>query len=639
MKKVLLVDDELFIIKALGRLLERHGFQVFMAQSGAEALRLMQRTPCQVVLTDFRMPEMNGAELLRQIKQQFPHSIRLVLSGYSDFNTVLELLNEGLAARFLQKPWEDQQMVSMLTNAFDTYWQQRHAAVREHQLLSTADPLLEVDLQGTILRQNAGAERLLGTQHIQLKDRLDDLLSGMVTEIMLGDGLHPLEARLHYKDEHALLLALHQPEHFAQDRVVMLPEIPDQSALVQLIDSHLQQQIKLAVVALRLTSYGEWADLHGYQQAGELLATVSESLHRGAVRQGAVLGFLANELFLLLLPRVTAEMQVHQRLGDLLQSVQQNLAALQKTAVPAFSVSYAMAPEDGGSGKELVSNVLICNRLQQNSHSRFFSRYSPQLADRKRQQLRISDALYRAIDSDQLQLYFQPKLDLTHNNCHSAEALLRWQHPEFGMVSPALFIPVAEQYGQIHELGLWVLRQVCARLPELAAVGIRQVAVNVSAVQLQQPDFTELVSRVIAQSGVDPAQLELELTESVMLTEPESSLQKLRQLKALGLGLALDDFGTGYSSLAVLNRLPVDTLKIDRSMISELEVSLASFSMVSNVTRMAHELGMKVVVEGVETEEQLVLLRQLGCDEIQGFHYCKPVPLLALPQCLAAQGS
>ena len=224
-------------------------------------------------------------------------------------------------------------------------------------------------------------------------------------------------------------------------------------------------------------------------------------------------------------------------------------------------------------------------------------------------------------------MYYQAKLDLHSNIIDSCEALLRWRHPELGFVSPALFIPIAEHDGQIIEIGLWVMRQAC-----LTAVRWRQeqqplarMAVNISGAQLAQSDFIAQVQRIFNDTGVDPSMLELELTESWMMQDLAQSAQALQALKSLGVRIAIDDFGTGYSSLAYLSRLPVDVLKIDRSLIQDLEANINTQSLVSNICRMAHALQVEVVVEGVETAEQLQLLRDMGCDLAQGYLVARPV--------------
>jgi EAL domain-containing protein (putative c-di-GMP-specific phosphodiesterase class I) len=236
--------------------------------------------------------------------------------------------------------------------------------------------------------------------------------------------------------------------------------------------------------------------------------------------------------------------------------------------------------------------------------------------------------LFRAEELQQFELYFQAKLDLKHNQCCTAEALLRWRHPELGFVSPAVFIPIAEHDGQIIEIGLWVMRQACLTVKrwQQAQLPFSRLAVNVSGVQLLQADFISQVQRIFAETGVDPAMIELELTESWMMQDLATSAQVLQTLKALGVRIAIDDFGTGYSSLAYLSKLPVDVLKIDRSLIIDLESNMNTQSLVSNICRMAHALHVEVVVEGVENSEQLLMLQGMGCDTAQGFVIARPVP-------------
>ncbi len=240
----------------------------------------------------------------------------------------------------------------------------------------------------------------------------------------------------------------------------------------------------------------------------------------------------------------------------------------------------------------------------------------------------LGNHLRRALERDQLLLHYQPQADIASGEIVGIEALVRWQHPELGLVPPADFIPVAEEIGVICALGEWVLNEACRQAVAWQRAGMPHlpVAVNLSALQLRRPDFLDTVRRALDSSGLEPHWLEVELTESVLMHEAEAALSTLRELSSIGIRVAVDDFGTGYSSLAYLRRLPIDKLKIDRSFVRDLTVDRDDWVIVSTIIRMAHSLNLKVIAEGVETGEHLAVLRAQGCDEVQGYLLSRPLP-------------
>jgi EAL domain-containing protein (putative c-di-GMP-specific phosphodiesterase class I) len=245
--------------------------------------------------------------------------------------------------------------------------------------------------------------------------------------------------------------------------------------------------------------------------------------------------------------------------------------------------------------------------------------------------------LRQGLQKDQLLLYYQPQVDGA-GRLSGAEALVRWKHPLRGLVSPAEFIPLAEETGLILPLGLWVLETACAQLANWAlrpeTCGFT-VAVNISAVQFRQPDFVEQVLAVLARSGANPQKLKLELTESLLLENVADIITKMTALKAEGVGFSLDDFGTGYSSLSYLKRLPLDQLKIDQSFVRDLLTDPNDAAIAKTIVALGQSLGLSVIAEGVETEEQRVLLASLGCHCCQGYLFGRPLPLDGFEQLLA----
>jgi EAL domain-containing protein (putative c-di-GMP-specific phosphodiesterase class I) len=257
-----------------------------------------------------------------------------------------------------------------------------------------------------------------------------------------------------------------------------------------------------------------------------------------------------------------------------------------------------------------------------------FQFHSSELHARSLERLALQDGLRHAVERNELSLVYQPQIDLASGCMQGVEALLRWHHPERGAISPATFIPIAEEAGLIVPIGDWVLRSACKQAARWAASGLPRltVAVNVSARQFGEPGWVDSVKRVLDETGLDPSCLELELTESLVMHDVEQAVNVMQRLRALKVRFAIDDFGTGYSSLALLKRLPIEQLKIDRTFVRDIADDDDDKAIVSAVISIGHRLNMTVVAEGVETVEQVEFLRANGCDSIQGYHVGRPMP-------------
>jgi EAL domain-containing protein (putative c-di-GMP-specific phosphodiesterase class I) len=244
------------------------------------------------------------------------------------------------------------------------------------------------------------------------------------------------------------------------------------------------------------------------------------------------------------------------------------------------------------------------------------------------QRLNLDKQLRHALDNEEFVLYYQPKYSLPDEKMVGAEALIRWQHPQEGLISPAEFIPLAEETGLITALGEWGLKAACNQIKEWErlGLGLHKIAVNLSSRQFQTRKLLTLLHDTLAETGLDPAFLELEITESAVMENPEQAVELLREIRAIGISIAIDDFGTGYSSLAYLKKFPVNTIKIDQSFIAELTKDSDDAAIVESIIQMAHSLNLKVVAEGVETLEQLEFLREKKCHEVQGYYFSKPLP-------------
>ncbi|MBK6690254.1 MAG: EAL domain-containing protein [Deltaproteobacteria bacterium] len=430
-------------------------------------------------------------------------------------------------------------------------------------------------------------------------------------------------------------------EHLAQRRLVQLAHFDSVTGLANRVTLRERLDAMCAagnsgtLFAVDLDHFKAINDSFGHSVGDAVLRLVGERLC-ARVRADDVVARLGGDEFAIL---------VHRNLGadGTMALAQRLLAAFEEPCVVdgrrlqvGLSLGAVLVPEHGDQVEELMQRVDLALYEAKATGRGKAALYNNALGDRNRRRTLIETELYHAAERGELRLHWQPRVDLDSWRIVGAEALLRWRHPVLGEVSPAEFIPIAEQTGSIHTLGTWVLEEACrtgaVQLPELL------LSVNVSTLQLRGDAFDRLVLDVLSRTGLPAHRLELELTESVFVEGVEETLACLRRLQVRGVRVALDDFGTGYSSLSYLRRFPFDTLKIDRSFIQEVTDQPDASALVGTMVAMAEALGMRAVAEGIETQEQLAQLGQLGCREIQGYFISRPVELSVLQKLLSDWG-
>jgi len=336
---------------------------------------------------------------------------------------------------------------------------------------------------------------------------------------------------------------------------------------------------------------------------------------------------LAADTFVLVLPMVDRGSEQAERLADTIKtSFQSPFVYRGQELFVTASIGITYSDSGGSQAASLLQQVdLAIHEAKTHGHNVVMS-YSGDLVSKVSKHLAIQSDLRKALRNNEFQIFYQPKISVVTGAVMGFEALVRWFHPEKGMIPPDQFITIAEETGQIVELGQWVLESACRQNQQWIESGLVdvRVAVNVAARQFKEGDLVAVVADVLARTGMNERNLELEITESVLIADPDTG-DHMKELRARGVTMALDDFGTGYSSLSYITRFPIDTIKIDRSFIKDITLGSEQAAIVSAVTYLAHELKFKVVAEGVETDTELEVVKKLQCDEVQGYYYCKPM--------------
>jgi diguanylate cyclase (GGDEF)-like protein len=396
-----------------------------------------------------------------------------------------------------------------------------------------------------------------------------------------------------------------------------------------------RNELQVALLQLDLDHFKVVNDSLGHAAGDRLLGAVAGRLGE-CCRAEDTVAHLGGDEFAVMVPDLTRTQDAAVVARKLHDALQPPFTIEGRELFVTASIGITLFPEDGGDAEGLLRNADTALHQAKAQGRNTYQFFAAEMNTRTLARLSLETDLRRALERQEFLLHYQPQVDARSGELLGMEALVRWQHPERGLVPPLDFIPLAEETGLILPLGEWVLRTACTQNRAWQEQGLPplRVSVNLSGRQLKQADLAGTVGRVLAETKLAPACLELELTESILMESVEATLDILDVIRAMGISLAMDDFGTGFSSLSYLKRFPIDRLKIDYSFVRDLTRNPSDAALVRTIIAMGHNLGLKVIAEGVETEEQLVFLREHGCNEVQGYYFSRPVPAEAFTELL-----
>lgn len=588
--RILVVDDIGDNIGLLCRRLARHGFATLTAESGKQALEVIAAEPVDLVLLDAMMPEMNGIEVLARLRHTYSTGELpiIMVTAMTQSEDVAHAIALG-ANDYVTKPID---FVVLLARI-------RAQLERKHA-------------QEALRLVNLSLERRVAERTVELTDA-NTRLAGEIEERRAS------EERMRHMAYHDALTGL-------PNRVLF------RECLERAVEHAKRENHGVGVFCVDLDGFKEINDVHGHPFGDQFLRSVADRIVE-LVPGSATVARLGGDEFAVIMSLQESSVGALAAIAEqLIAGLQQSFVIHEQTVHVGASIGVSSFPIDGTEPELLLKTAdTALYRAKAEGHG-IYRMFAPEMnAELERRRVLTRD-LKDALDIEQFELYYQPIVSLADSSVIGTEALVRWRHPERGLVAPGAFIPMAEETGLILPLGEWVLRAAC--IDAASWTEPLKVAVNLSSLHFRRSGVVDLVSRALDESGLDPARLEIEVTESVLLSNSREVLRALQELKALGVSVSLDDFGTGFSALSYLLEYQFDKIKIDRSFVAGLGDSHRADSIVSAVLSLASGLEVITLAEGVETERQAAMLAVAGCQQAQGHYFGRPRPAPAMAHLL-----
>jgi diguanylate cyclase (GGDEF)-like protein len=666
----------------LTQVLEGHGFIVFEATNGLEAFDRFAEISPDAVLLDISMPEMDGFTVCEKIRasEELHETPILLITATDDIDSVERAFRIG-ATDFIAKPINWPALPYRLQHILRAAENQMEMA----SLISgIPDMIFVLDNDATVLSCRSRGTSQQSIDELMERSRklgvlmgteLADIVANKTREVIRtgipqefehrleGDSRH-YETRLIRRDKDTALAivrdisARKQAEYQIQRLAYYdtLTGLPNRDLFANELNREIRRakrtRRRLGLLYIDLDRFKRINDTLGHSAGDELLNAVAKRLdnscrtdNRGGDRNGATqthrarVARLGGDEFTVMLTDIDDAETAARIAARIRDELVEPFSHRGHQFVVSPSIGIAIYPDDGDNLEDLLKNADTAMYQAKQSGRNNYRFYTDTMNVESLERLNLENELRIAIENNQLKLHLQPKIRMRDWKISGAEALLRWEHAELGRISPGRFIPVAEDTGLIVPLGQWVVQEACRQLREWRGTAMEsiQISVNISGQQFRHDDMRRTILSSLWSAGIRSRGLELEITESVLMQDTEDTMRTLRSLREAGVSLAIDDFGTGYSSFSYLNRFPIDKIKIDRSFVANMTENKDDASICAAIVAMAHQLGLKVIAEGVETREQMDMLRNQQCDEIQGFYVSKAVSAEELEELVTQQ--
>lgn len=688
---ILVADDDDLMRESVREYLALYDMQCILAADGMEALNIMAKHPVDILLLDLVMPNIDGFQVMKEVKIKYPETDVIVTSGEATFKNATLAMRHGVKD-FLHKPYFPNELIKVVNNLIEKRVMKRkldqlHDCIKTSEkryrffVNNSPDMVYMLDNKGYFAFVNERASEFLGYTQEELTGRHysdviheDDLEKAHFAFSTFQSNLEvtqKVELRMRPKypgsdplwfESRSILIKLTADEIpdsesdddfigiFGVARNVTEQKRSDEMIYFQLYHDALTElpnrilfrdrisfataqanrnQHKVAVMVLDMDRFKVVNDSLGHLAGDKLLQEVAKSL-KACIHDTDTLARVGGDEFNLMLADISSRDDVLDLVDKINHALHAPFIIDNNEVYVTFSIGTAIYPEDGDTSDTLIKHADMAmyniKGKGKNGHE-FFSDNMKVLFQRH---LSVENGIRKAIQDNQFEVFFQPQFDVKTEKMTGVEALIRWNHPEKGLISPSDFIPLAEETGLINTIGEWMLETSCRVLQSWInrnpSFSDMTLAVNISAPQIETEHFQQFVLDTLEKYHIKPEQLELEITENVLMQDMELVVSKLKQLAKRGIRIAVDDFGMGYSSLSYLHTLPLNNLKIDRSFISTIQSPGDKNSIITAIVAMAKELGMHIVVEGVENKVQMDYVKHIGCPTVQGFWYGRPMP-------------
>ena len=690
-QKILIVDDDAIILKSLKDLLAVRGFNPQSAIGGQEAICQLNQNEYDLVVLDLHMPYVNGHDVMEHIRTHKINTSVIIVSGETSFEAAKKACSLG-AYDFLRKPYAADELIITINNALlekrlqkqNTFMQKQLAEseyLHRYMVDTSPDIIYILDQEGHFTFINERIESLLGFtkeeiigRHYSFLVHHDDIERAkyIFNERRIGDrATKNIELRLKCKDDRnsrhfnsrTLPIELNAmgmysgnntkannytgtygvardvtERKIAEETICfqayhdLLTKLPNRALLRDRLSLAIKQakrdKEKLAVMFLDLDRFKNINDSLGHMIGDELLQQVSARL-KDCIRQADTLARFGGDEFTLMLTKLKDAREDASKLANkITDTLKQPFNIDGHELYVSTSIGIALYPQDGTNMDSLIKHADVAMYHVKGQGKNGYQFYSNDMNVPYIENLSLDTGIHKALDNKEFSLVYQPQVNLRSGEIIGIEALLRWNHPELGLVLPSEFIAFAEESGLIVDIGDWVIKSACKELSRWRNAGLPKVrvSINISARQLMEKDVVAKIIGTLKKHDVPGSSIELEITENAIMDDMDSVIRKLQELSNYGITIAIDDFGTGYSSLSYLHKLPIQTLKIDRTFLKENHINKGDNTIINTIVAMAKALNLNVIAEGVETQRQLEYLREIDCNEAQGFLFGKPLP-------------